>query len=116
MAYGVKRLTVDGLALDVTSEPSFSTRTKKFEPIEVVSGTPSHSVKRLMPYCEVECLWPTGKKLSDFQGKTDVLVQLETEDGRTFFWDGAVEVSDTDNKPVEGKMTLRYESTNSGEL
>lgn len=116
MAYGVKSVTVNGLALDVTSEPSFSTRTKKYDPIEVMCGTPAHSTKRLMPYCEVECLWPAGSKLKDFQGVTDVLVQLETEDGRTFFWDDAVEVSDTDNKPVEGKMTLRFESTNSGEL
>ena len=116
MAYGVRRVTVDGLALDVTTEPSFSTRTKKFDPIEVICGTPNHSVKRLMPFIEIECLWPAGKKLSDFQGKTDVLVQLETEDGRTFYWAGAVEVSDTDNKPQEGKLTLRYESTNSGEL
>lgn len=116
MAYGVKRFTVDGLPLDVTSEPSFSTRTKKYEAIEVICGNPAHSVKRLMPYIEVECLWPAGKKLSDFQGKADVLVELETEDERTFHWSGAVEVSDTDNKPVEGKMTLRYESTNSGEL
>jgi len=116
MAYGVKSVTVNGFPLDVTSEPSFSARTKKFEPIEVICGKPNHSVKRLMPYIEIECLWPAGKKLSDFQGQEDNLVQLETEDGRAFYWDSAPEVSDTDNKPVEGKMTLRYESTNSGEL
>jgi len=116
MAYGVKRFTVDGVALDITTAPSFSTRTKKFDPIEVIAGRPAHTVKRLMPFVEVECLWPEGRKLSDFQGKEDVLTQIETEDGRTFYWNSSKEVSDSDNNPAEGKMTLRYESFETGEL
>ena len=117
MAYGVKSVTIDGLAMDVTSEPNASIARKTFAEIEVVCGTPDVSVKRKMASVEIECLIPKGKKVSDFQGKSDVLVQIETEDGRTFFWDEATETSESsDLKLVDGKMTLKYLSTNCGEL
>lgn len=117
MAYGLKRVTIDGLEVSITTEPTMSIARKQKSEIEVLCGDPGISVKRKMPYCELEFLLPAGKKSTDFHGKSDVIVQAETEDGRTFFWSEAEETSESsDIKATEGKITVKYLSNNSGEL
>lgn len=115
MARGIKRVTVNGIAMDLTGDPTSSTRKTKADDISVTCGSPDVKLSPSMPYIEFECFVPAGYRKSDFQGKI-ASVQAYTYDGRTEYWRNAREVATGDDSMAEGKMTLRYVSNDAGEL
>jgi hypothetical protein len=112
---GIKSLTVNGIAMDITSAPDFSIAKTKADELDVEAGEPGISYKPRMPFIEFEAFKPTGRKLSDFRGIKNADVILKTYNG-TYFWKQSSEISDSGNNPSENKMTLRFVSWNCGEV
>ena len=115
MARGIKRVTVNGIAMDLAGDPTSSTRKVKADDIGVSCGEPDVKLSPVMPFIEFEALIPAGYKKSDFQGKI-ANVQAYTYDGRTEYWRNAREVGSGDDNIAEGKMSLRYVSNDADEV
>lgn len=112
---GIRRLLINGVAVDVIEVGSFSIATEKKETVEVQAGTPGHRVKPVVAHIEAT-ISVRGIKVSDFIGQEGVTVQLDLANGRSYVWSDAVEVGDGTVDPADGKLTLRYESAKAKEL
>jgi hypothetical protein len=112
---GIKRFSVDGVALDVAEVGSFSIAKEKRSSVEVAAGNPGSNVVPAIPHVEVVIL-TRGIRISDYVAQEGVTAQLDLANGTSFVWSDATEVGDGEVNPADGKLSLRYESADAKEL
>ena len=113
---GIKRFSVDGVSLDVVEWGSMSVLNAKNETVEVVAGTPGTKILQRIPHCECT-ISTSGIKISDYAGQQGVTPQVDLQNGRSYAWPNAAEVSDGGEVDVmDGKMTLKWESPECKEI
>lgn len=112
---GIKRFSVDGVALDVAEVGGFSIAKEKRSSVEVAAGTPGQNVVPAIPYVDVTVL-TRGIRVSDYVAQEGVTAQLDLANGKSYVWSDATEVGEGQVDPNDGKLTLRYESTDAKEL
>ncbi|WP_043838842.1 phage tail tube protein [Muricoccus aerilatus] len=106
---GSAYLTIDGLSFAVVGEPGYRLATVTRESLVSMTSIDGYSEKPIAPYIKATLRDMPGFSVADFEGMTNVTVELSLNNGKVITGQGMWNTAAQEVDAAEAKFAVQFE-------